>query len=85
MEGRKIETGQPNENGDIEQRYLRFQRALAAGSSNTLAMLRRRGESLIQRLTRLDQAIAKANDEDVYTDEINGCLREKTWAWKNRA
>ncbi len=28
MEGRKIQTGQPNENGDIEQRHYRFQRAL---------------------------------------------------------
>ena len=47
--------------------------AVASDGYNTLAMLRRRrGESLIQLLTRLDQAIAKANDEDVYTDEING-------------
>lgn len=47
--------------------------AVANDGYNTLAMLRRRrGESLIQLLTRLDQAIAKANDEDVYTDEING-------------
>jgi hypothetical protein len=36
-------------------------------------MLRRRkGESLLQLLTRLDQAIAKAYDENVFTDEING-------------
>ena len=28
MEGRKIQTGQPNENGDIEQRHYRLQRAL---------------------------------------------------------
>jgi hypothetical protein len=35
-------------------------------------MLRRRqGEALAQLLTRLDQAIAKAFDEDIYTDEIN--------------
>jgi hypothetical protein len=47
--------------------------AVANDGYNTLAMLRRRrGESLIQLLTRLDQAIAKANDEGVYTDEING-------------
>ena len=47
--------------------------AVASDGYNTLAMLRRRrGESLIQLLTRLDQAIAKANAEDVYTDEING-------------
>jgi hypothetical protein len=32
---------------------------------------RRKGESLIQLLTRLDQAIAKANNEGVFTDEIN--------------
>lgn len=47
--------------------------AVANDGYNTLVMLRRRrGESLIQLLARLDQAIAKANDEDVYTDEING-------------
>jgi hypothetical protein len=28
LEGRKIQTGQPNENGDIEQRHYRFRRAL---------------------------------------------------------
>ena len=28
IEGRKIQTGQPNENGDIEQRHYRFRRAL---------------------------------------------------------
>lgn len=28
MDGRKIQTGQPNENGDVEQRHYRFQRAL---------------------------------------------------------
>jgi hypothetical protein len=28
MEGRKIQTGRPNENGDIEQRHHRFKRAL---------------------------------------------------------
>jgi len=33
--------------------------------------IRRKGESLVQLLTRLDQAIAKANDEGVFTDEIN--------------
>jgi hypothetical protein len=35
-------------------------------------LTRRKGESLIQLLVRLDQAIAKANKEDVFTDEING-------------
>ncbi len=33
--------------------------------------LARKGESLVQLLTRLDQAIAKANKEGVFTDEIN--------------
>lgn len=28
MEGRKIQTGRPNENGDVEQRHYRFKRAL---------------------------------------------------------
>jgi hypothetical protein len=28
LEGQKIQTGQPNENGDIEQRHYRFRRAL---------------------------------------------------------
>ena len=47
--------------------------AVADGGHNSLAMLtRRKGESLIQLLVRLDQAIAKANKEDVFTDEING-------------
>jgi len=37
-----------------------------------VAMLKRRkGENLAQLLTRLDLAIAKALDENVYTDEIN--------------
>ena len=39
---------------------------------NSLAMLkRRRGETLLQLLTRLDPAIAKAVNEDIFTDEIN--------------
>jgi hypothetical protein len=46
--------------------------ATATDGYNTLAMLvRRRGETLAQLLTRLDQAIDKALTEDVYTDEIN--------------
>ena len=32
---------------------------------------RRRGETLLQLLTRLDQAIAKAIHDDIFTDEIN--------------
>jgi len=34
-------------------------------------LVRRDRETLAQLLTRLDQAAAKALDEDVYTDEIN--------------
>jgi len=46
--------------------------AIACDDGNTLAMLeRRRGETLLQLLTRLDQAIAKAYTEDIFTDEIN--------------
>jgi hypothetical protein len=46
--------------------------AVAHDGHNSLAMLKRRkGESLIQLLTRLDQAIAKANNEGAPTDEIN--------------
>jgi hypothetical protein len=46
--------------------------ATATDGHNCLVMLvRRRGESLAQLLTRLDQAIEKALTEDVYTDEIN--------------
>lgn len=46
--------------------------AIANDGHNTLAMLvRRDGETLAQLLARLDQAIAKALDEDIFTDEIN--------------
>ena len=46
--------------------------ATATDGHNCLAMLvRRRGEALIQLLTRLDLAIAKAFTEDIFTDEIN--------------
>jgi hypothetical protein len=46
--------------------------ATATDGHNCLAMLvRRRGETLTQLLTRLDQAIDKALTEDIYTDEIN--------------
>ena len=46
--------------------------AVASDEHNALAMLvRRDGETLAQRLTRLDQAVAKALDEEIYTDEIN--------------
>jgi hypothetical protein len=46
--------------------------AIANTDDGCLAMLRRRqGETLAGLLTRLDQAIAKAFYENVYTDEIN--------------
>ena len=46
--------------------------ATATDGHNCLAMLvRRRGETLTQLLTRLDLAIAKAFTEDIFTDEIN--------------
>ncbi len=46
--------------------------AVASDEHNALAMLvRREGETLAQLLTRLDQAVAKTLDEDIYTDEIN--------------
>ena len=46
--------------------------AIASDEHNTLAMLKRReGEPLAQLLIRLDQAIAKAQNEDICTDEIN--------------
>ncbi len=46
--------------------------ATANDDHNTLAMLvRRKDESLLQLLTRLDQAIDKAFNEDIYTDEVN--------------
>jgi hypothetical protein len=47
--------------------------ATATDGHNSLAMLQRqRGESLLQLLTRLDLAIAKALNDDIFTDEING-------------
>jgi hypothetical protein len=46
--------------------------ATATDGHNCLAMLvRHRGETLTQLLTRLDLAIAKAFTEDIFTDEIN--------------
>jgi hypothetical protein len=46
--------------------------AIATDEHNTLAMLKRRErEPLAQLLIRLDQAIAKAQNEDIFTDEIN--------------
>jgi hypothetical protein len=46
--------------------------ATATDGHNCLAMLvRRRGETLAQFLTRLDRAIDQALTEEIYTDEIN--------------
>jgi hypothetical protein len=46
--------------------------AVADDGHNSLAMLvRRQGETLAELLTRLDLAIAKAQNEDIFTDEIN--------------
>jgi hypothetical protein len=46
--------------------------AVAHEGRNTLAMLKRqKGESLAQLLTRLDLAIARAQTDDIFTDEIN--------------
>ena len=46
--------------------------AIANDGENTLAMLvKRKGETLAQLLTRLDLAIAKAYNEEIFTDEIN--------------
>ena len=47
--------------------------ATAATEEQALAMLvRRKGETFLQLLARLDAAIAKAQDEEIYIDEING-------------
>lgn len=47
--------------------------AIASDGHNALAMLvRRPEESLHDLLTRLDEAIRLAVEEDEYTDEING-------------
>ncbi len=47
--------------------------AIASDEHNMLAALQRRhDESLVDLLNRLDAAVAKAIDEDIYTDEING-------------
>jgi hypothetical protein len=46
--------------------------ATAADEDRCLAMLvRRRGETLGELLTRLDRAIERAVHEDIFTDEIN--------------
>ena len=49
--------------------------AVAHEGKNALAMLvRRKGETLAQLLTRLDLAIARAQTDDVFTDELNSRL-----------
>ena len=46
--------------------------AVAADESNMLAALQRRdNEKLVDLLDRLDQAIKKAVEEEIFTDEIN--------------
>jgi hypothetical protein len=50
--------------------------AVANSEHDCLAMLRRRkNESLGQLLVRLDHAVAKAINEDIYTDEINAPIK----------
>ena len=56
----------------IGNRYPIGGGAVASDEHNPLVMLvRRDGETLAQLLTRLDQAVAKALDDDIFTDEIN--------------
>lgn len=46
--------------------------AVATDGHNSLAMLRQRpGESFMEILQRLDEAVKKAVETDAYTDEIN--------------
>ena len=46
--------------------------AIASDGHNSLAMLRRRDDETLEALlTRLDQAIDKAINEEIFTDEIN--------------
>ncbi|TFG86853.1 MAG: hypothetical protein E4H18_03965 [Hyphomicrobiales bacterium] len=53
--------------------------AIANDGHNSLAMLvRRDGETLTNLLIRLDAAIAKAYDEDKFTDEVNVPLSRQT-------
>jgi len=53
--------------------------AIANDGHSSLAMLvRRDGETLTQLLIRLDAAIAKAYDQDTFTDEVNVPLPRQT-------
>jgi hypothetical protein len=46
--------------------------AVATDGHNSLAMLRQRpGESLLEVMLRLDEAVKEAVETDAYTDEIN--------------
>ena len=46
--------------------------AIATNGQKTIAMLRQRpGDALLDVLQRLDEAVKKAIETDVYTDEIN--------------
>jgi hypothetical protein len=59
--------------------------ATATDGYNCLAMLvRRRGETLAQLLTRLDQAIDRAWTEEIYTDEINPPVSPTSRATRKR-
>lgn len=45
---------------------------MAADESNMLAALtRRKGETILELLERLDRAVQKATEEEQFTDEIN--------------
>ena len=81
LEGRKIQTGQPNENGDVEQRHYRFQRALeqALLSARRPGLCHRRGVSgvsgqAVQQLNGGRQA-APGGGDGTY------CARCPTGAW----
>jgi len=57
MEGQRIQTGQPNENGDIEQRHYRFKRALDQALLSAIKQTPRRS-----RKRRHDQRSALAHE-----------------------
>jgi hypothetical protein len=67
---RKVREGWGTPSASVPARSKAW--ATPTDGHNCLAMLvRRRGETLTQLLTRLDLAIAKAFTEDIFTDEIN--------------
>jgi hypothetical protein len=55
------------------QGSVRFVVSLPASDEDRFlaALVRRQGETLVQFLMRLDQAIDNALTEDIYTDELN--------------